>query len=220
MHINWRQMERMEGMRVVAEIMPHLKDVDMKPAVIRVRQAKLAFYDQYVFYELTDPSQNPQASIYALHKPGCEEEEATLVLDGTNRPIYTANEWAPLILDAGNIPSYVGFFFACVVGTHGPMAVVEKLEDMTPEKAAQEAADQGASPQEQEKMAERVRTVQGICPPRVLNIESNGIYTVAAAMLFQNCIFRTKMEITTQGLIRITEHDMMIGGMDSADEED
>jgi hypothetical protein len=83
------------------------------------------------------------------------------------------------------------------------MTVVENLE---PPIDADEAVRQA------------VRDVLKMTPPRVVNFDrASGTFTVYAGMLFKDAIFKTKMEVTSNGLIQILEHEMALGGLNEAE---
>jgi len=50
--------------------------------------------------------------------------------------------------------------------------------------------------------------------PKVSNFDrASGTFTVYAAMLFKDCVFKTKMEVSSNGLIQIVEHELALGGL-------
>ncbi|HVY13267.1 MAG TPA: hypothetical protein VHB73_06870, partial [Alphaproteobacteria bacterium] len=163
-----------------------------------VRVARLPFYTNFQFYELTDIRDKQPKSMFALHNPA-GGEDSTFVLDWTNRPIYTVNEQDPISLRQDNLSEYLGFFFACVQGPYGPMTVVENLEPPP------------GAPEDVKKM---VKEVLKMTPPKVSNYDrASGTFTVYAAMLFKDCVFKTKMEVSSNGLIQIVEHELALGGL-------
>jgi hypothetical protein len=163
-----------------------------------VRVAKLSFYSNFQFYELTDIRDKQPKSMFALHNVNAVDD-ATFVLDWTNRPIYTVNEQDPINLRQDNIADYLGFFFACVQGPYGPMTVVENLEP---------------PPDAGEDVKKMVKEVLKMTPPRVAAFDrASGTFTVYAAMLFKDCVFKTKMEVSSNGLIQIVEHELALGGL-------
>lgn len=198
MNLNWRILPRADATRIVTAINPFLGEYALPAGSSPVRVAKLPFYENYQFYELTDIREKQPKSMFALYNPN-GGEESTFVLDWSNRPIYTVNEQDPINLRQDNLSDYLGFFFACVQGPYGPMTVVEKL-------------DPPADATEEVKAA--VKEVLKMTPPRVTNFDrTTGTFTVYAGMLFKDCIFKTKMEVGSNGLIQIVDHELAIGGL-------
>lgn len=198
MNINWKVLARADASKVINAINPYLGEYALPPGNSPVRMAKLPFYEHYSFYELTDIREAQPKSMFALYNPNASED-AVFVLDWTNRPIYTVNEQDPITLRQDNLSEYLGFFFACVQGPYGPMTVVENLEP--PPKADAE-------------VKKVVAEVLKMTPPRVANYDrASGTFTVYAAMLFKDCIFKTKMEVSSHGLIQIVDHELAIGGL-------
>ncbi|MDX1922618.1 MAG: hypothetical protein SFW65_05785 [Alphaproteobacteria bacterium] len=198
MNLNWRVLPRADAMRIIAAVNPHLGEYALPPGTSPVRQAKLSFYENYQFFELTDIREAQPKSMFALHNPN-GGEDATFVMDWTNRPIYTVNEHDPISLRTDNMADYLGFFFACVQGPYGPMTVVENLDP---------PADAD------EEVKKRVKEVLRMTPPKVVNYDrASGTFTVYAGMLFKDCIFKTKMEVGSNGLIQIVDHELAIGAL-------
>ncbi len=202
MNLKWRDLPRAEGTRIITAINPFLGEYALPAGTSLVRVAKLSFYVNYQFYELVDIREQQPKSMFALHNPQ-GGEDSTFVLDWTNRPIYTANEHDPINLKAENIGDYVSFFFACVQGPYGPMTVVENLD--TPPDAA-------------EDVRQAIKDIMKMTPPRVTNVDrTTGTFTVYAGMLFKDCIFKTKMEVSSNGLIQILDHELAIGGLNDGE---
>lgn len=198
MNINWKVLPRADASKIINAINPFLGEFALPAGNSPVRVARLPFYTNYQFYELTDIREAQPKSMFALYNPNAHEN-GVLVLDWTNRPIYTANEQDPLALRQDNLADYLGFFFACVQGPYGPMTIVENLEP--PPKADAE-------------VKKVVADVLTMTPPRVANFDrASGTFTVYAAMLFKDCIFKTKIEVSHTGLIQIIEHELAIGGL-------
>jgi hypothetical protein len=198
MNLNWKILSRADATRIIAAVNPHLGEYALPAGTSPVRVAKLSFYSNFQFYELTDIRDKQPKSMFALHNVNAVDD-ATFVLDWTNRPIYTVNEQDPINLRQDNIADYLGFFFACVQGPYGPMTVVENLEP---------------PPDAGEDVKKMVKEVLKMTPPRVAAFDrASGTFTVYAAMLFKDCVFKTKMEVSSNGLIQIVEHELALGGL-------
>jgi hypothetical protein len=198
MNLNWKILSRADATRIIGAINPYLGDFALPAGTSPVRVARLPFYTNFQFYELTDIREKQPKSMFALHNPN-GGEDSTYVLDWTNRPIYTVNEHDPIQLRQDNISDYLGFFFACVQGPYGPMTVVENL-DPPPDASAD--------------VKNMVKEVLKMTPPRVSGFDrASGTFTVYAAMLFKDCVFKTKMEVSSNGLIQIVEHELALGGL-------
>ena len=106
MNLNWRVLPRPEAARIINAVNPYLGEYALPPGTSPVREARLPFYDHYHFFELTDIRDAKPKSMFALHNP-LGGEEATYVMDWTNRPIYTVNEHDPITLTQENMPDYL-----------------------------------------------------------------------------------------------------------------
>jgi len=198
MNLPWRILPRADSMRILAVVNPLLHDGLLSPTS-QVRAATLSFYKYYQFYEIAD-AKHPQGKVFALHNPG-STDNSTCLLDWSNGPIYTVNDSDPIRLRHENIAEYLSFFFACVQGPYGPMTVVEHLD-----------APPNATAQTRKSLQEVLQMV----PPRVANYDSvTGTFTVYAGMLFKDCVFKTKLEVGSNGLIQIIDHEMALGGVGS-----
>lgn len=199
MNLNWRVLQRTDATKILTAINPFLGEYALPAGSSPVRVAKLPFYENYQFYELTDIREAEPKSMFALHNTAASGDESTYVMDWTNRPIYTVNEQDPINLRADNMADYLGFFFACVQGPYGPMTVVENLDP---------------PPDADEEVKKVVKEVLRMTPPKVVNFDrASGTFTVYAGMLFKDCIFKTKMEVGSNGLIQIVDHELAIGGL-------
>jgi hypothetical protein len=196
MAINWKSVPRMEATKTIGEINPHLGEYAFPVASSQLRMASLPFYERFKLYEITDQKQNPPVGAFILHLPG-GEHDSTYPLDGSNRPIYAVNEIAPLKLTDKTVTDYLGFFFACVQGPHGPMTIIESLDPQNVDKPEDEAA------------------LKELAPPRLIGMTDKGAYEVQAAMLFKDCIFKTKIEVSKSGFLQITHHELAVGGLES-----
>jgi hypothetical protein len=198
MQIPWKPLSRTDATRALSDLNGALP-TPFSPANTRVRMAAMPFYQTLRFYELSD-GQDMTKNVYVLHGGG-PGSDTTFLLDGTNQPIYTANEIAPIELTGSSVIPYLGFFFAAVQGPYGAMTLIERLEaqDTDPESIAM------------------LEAVKHLAPPRLLESAGrDGRYKVEGAMLFKDAVFRTVIEVTTGGLVQITEHEVVFGGMDPA----
>jgi hypothetical protein len=202
MQLDWRIIDGTDKDNALAAVNPYLGiyyALDSDASAVRI--AQLPFYSNFRFLELTDLRPRQPKSMFALHR--AEPEGETYVLDWTNHPIYTTNERDPIRLDQQNVVTYLEFFFACVQGPYGPMTVVENLEP---------PAD--ASP-DVYNMAD---ALLGFCPPKVVGRTAGGGYVIKGPMLFKDCVFMTRLEVGRNGFIRITDHELSLGGLTSAEQ--
>lgn len=196
MNLDWKNVPPAEAVGIVATVNPYLQQYGLSPDSCAVRVTKLPFYRNFIFYELTDAREAKPKSMFALQGEA-DGERATYVMDWTNRPIYTVNEF-DLVLDHANLAEYLFFFFACVQGPYGPMTVVENLD--TPESSNPD-------------VYYRAEVLDRFTPPKIVGRTIGGGYVVKAGMFFKDCIFLTQMNVGRNGYIQIVDHVLMIGSL-------
>jgi len=190
---------------LLAEIAPKIAPVTLPEGKTDVGVAKLPFYDDYQFYELTDTTREAPNRRYMLYKPGDPN-----LMNWTNEPIYTVNERAPIKLDRKSIVFYAKFFFHYVRGQLGRFIIVEKPEDVRwlPEANDKEKADVAAK----------------LAPVTYKGIGRDNLFTMTATVVFKNALFRTDIKVAPYELdvfdpeIGAPEH-FTIGQMKLTNEE-
>lgn len=216
MQIQWREPNK--AIRAAAaSCLDELLPPDTMPAHdnFDYRVAELAFYPDLVFIECTDlgdqnvKSTSPSdveaiapASLRRLYVLVDPEADRATALDMTNTPVYRINR-DYLRLNESNAIAYVAFFFSCVAGPYGLMPVIERLD-------APEGADEEAD--------EALGALEGYIPPSLRPPEEDGPLKVQAGLLFQGAVFKAVIEVTQEGHIKVTEHELALASGPPEDE--
>ena len=195
----WEKLGMDEAAGVLAAVNPFIDPVPFNPETTAIRRQYLAFYDDYVFYELTDLSAIPSARKYALAKITARERADVKVITWTNQPIYEVNEKAPVRIDDRNVVDYVKFFFNYVRGRHGRFVVVETVDDIR---------WQIEPPMQGRKVMQDM-----LFPVSVVLKDGDGAWILEACMIFKDSLFRTKIHVRPDGLVALSDEELKIEGM-------
>lgn len=191
---DWQKLDSETAAKILSEINPHLEPVPFSQESTTVRSAKMSFYKDYVFYELTDLSAVPGARKYALCKQGDVN-----VINWTNQSIYEVNEKAPIRLDERSVVDYVRFFFTYVRGRHGRFLIIETIDDI---KWQVEPPMQG-----RKVMQEMLE------PVHVTSQDADGTFNLDVYMVFKDSLFKTKVHVRKDGLVSMSDEELKIEGM-------
>jgi hypothetical protein len=165
-----------ETKALLAEIAPEIGAVVLPADKTTVQVAPLPFYDDYMFYALTDTTLPPPNVRYLLYKPG-----SVHLMNWTNEPIYTVNEKAPIKLDRKTLVPYAKFFFHYVRGQLGRFIIVEK-----PEEVAWLA---NANDKEKADVAEK------LMPVTYKRVDRDNLFTMTCTVVFKNALFKTDIKV-------------------------
>lgn len=191
---DWQKMDVERTARILSEVNPALEPVPFSMESTTIRSQRLPFYREYEFLELTDLSAVPAARKYVIYKPGDAN-----VINWTNEAIYSTNEKAPINLDARSVLAYVKFFFGYVRGRHGRFLIIETIDDI---RWQIEPPLQGRKVMQQ--MLE---------PVTLLEQEEDGTFILEAFMVFKDSLFKTRVNVKTDGLVSLSDEELKIEGM-------
>ncbi len=192
--VEWEKVDAKKIPTLLAEINEHIKPVPFSVETTIIRKIKLPFYSGYVFYELTDLSVVPTVKKYAIYKKGDIH-----IIDWTNQVIYDVNEKAPLEIKEDNIVDYIKFFFNYVRGRHGRFIVIESIDGI---QWKIEPPAQG-----------RKVIQETLKPVELLSKNDDGSFTANAFMLFKDSLFQTKIHVTPDGMVNLSDEELKIEGM-------
>lgn len=198
---DWQKLSPEKVVKILAEINPLLSPVAFNPETATVRAQRLPFYQDHQLLELTDLSAVPAARKYAIYKPSADKSGTAdaSIINWTNQAIYETNEKSPIRLDDDSVIPYVKFFFSYVRGRHGRFLVIETIDDVR---------------WQIEPPAQGRKVMQEMLSPVTLESRSaDGIYNLSAFMVFKDSLFRTKIHVTSDGMVSMSGEELKIEGM-------
>ena len=141
----------------------------------------------------------PPRKVHAVFKPG-----SVTVLNWTNEPIYRLNESVPISLNDKNIAEYVRFFFTFVRGRHGRFLITESVDDIA----------------WKDQIPPKARKAIGnlIEPVRLRGIDNDGTFLLSVRMLFKDSLFKSNVRVTPQGLVSLSDEELMVEDMPVLDD--
>ncbi len=185
------KLDKTETRDLVETLKPYFDGGAFDPASTIVMWRSLPFYRNSRFLDISDHKTMPPARRFVIaigDKP--------TVLDFTNQPIYNLNNQLPINLTRDNVLDYVRFFFSFVRGRHGRFLIVESADDI---------------PWREEPAPAARKAIGKMMAPLTLgNDKNNGVYSMVAHMMFKDSLFQAKIEVTTDGQVKITEEHLLI----------
>ena len=158
-----------------------------------------SFYPGYRFLDVANFENVPPQHRYVLYK-----EDDIIVLNWSNEPIYALNERLPITLNDTNITDYVRFFFAYVRGKQGRFVIVENVDDI--------------NWREEPPVAARKAIGTMLEPIHIFNKEKDGTYHLECCLVFKDSLFKSKIEIKTNGLVTLYDEELIVEDMPIADQ--
>ena len=191
---DWQKLDSEKTVQMLDEINPYLDPVQFDPDAVTIRSQKLSFYKDYMFFELTDLSAIPGARKYAICKPG-----EVNVINWTNHIIYEINEKAPIFLNKKSVVNYVRFFFNYIRGRHGRFLIVETIDDVR---------WQIDPPVQGRKVMQEM-----LEPMTLIDQDQDGVFNLEAFMIFKDSLFKTKIQVKSDGFVSMFDEDLKIEDM-------
>lgn len=193
------KLDKAESTKLVAEINPALMDGTFNPETATVLEQALPFYPGCRFLDIADYSVTPPPRKYVI-----TGKNGTTVIDWTNGPIYRLNERLPVKLTAENAADYARFFFAYIKGRHGRFLIVESIDDI--------------SWSEEPPAAARKAIGQLLSPIALNSVGNDGTFHLTACMVFKDSLFRTDIHIRPNGLVDLSNEELLIENMPVLDD--
>lgn len=160
------------------------------------------FYDDFKFLEITQYDTHPARILNLLCRVTGDDYKNISdihMMDWTNGPIYRVNKMAPISLTKDNIQDYARFFFGYVRGRHGRFHLIDNIEDI--------------HWQEDPPPAARLAVSKMISPLEYIGCDEDGVFHMRACLMFQDSLFKSRISITAQGDIDLSEEELMIEDM-------
>lgn len=193
------KLDVLESESLLLQINPQLEGTAFNAGSTTILSAELPFYPGYRLLDIADHSIMPPRKAHVIFKIG-----SVTVLNWTNDPIYKLNEKVPIQLNERNVVDYVRFFFTFVRGRHGRFLIVESIDDIS---------WKGDIPQTARKAVGNL-----IEPVRLRGMDRDGSYLLSVRMVFKDSLFRSKVNVTPQGLIKLSDEELVVEDMPILDD--
>ncbi len=193
------KLDTLEVESLLLQLNPLLDGSPFDPRNATVLSVELPFYPGCRFLEVADHSIVPPRRAQVIFKIG-----SVTLLNWTNEPIYKLNENLPIQLNEKNVIDYVRFFFTFVRGRHGRFLVVETIDDISWKEEIPPAA--------------RKAIGNLIEPVRLRGIEKDGTYLLSVRMVFKDSLFKSKVNVTPQGLVSLSDEELVVEDMPILDD--
>lgn len=178
---------------------PHFEHAEFDSIQTTMLAQNISFYPGYRFLDIADYSVSPEKRRFVVYK-----DNDIVVLNWSNEPIYSLNLRVPIQLDKNNIADYIRFFFTYVRGKHGRFIISESVDDIhwkeDPPPAARKAIG---------KM---------LLPLGLTEQDESGIFKTKATMMFRDSLFRADLEIKPNGLVIISNEELLVEDMPVRDD--
>jgi hypothetical protein len=193
------KLDVLEVESLLQQLNPLLEGSPFDPRNTTILSVDLPFYPGYRFLEVADHTIMPPRKIQAVFKIG-----SVTLLNWTNEPIYRLNEKLPIQLSEKDVIDYVRFFFTFVRGRHGRFLITESIDDIS----------------WKEDIAPSARKAIGnlVEPVRLRGIEKDGTYLLSVRMLFKDSLFKSKVRVTPQGLVSLSDEELVVEDMPILDD--
>ena len=180
-------------------VVPHFEGGSFAHDNAVILAQDFSFYPGYRFLDVANFEHVPPQHRYVLL--GSDD---VVVLDWSNEPIYALNDRLPITLSDNNIIDYVRFFFTHVRGKEGRFVVVENVDDI--------------DWREEPPVAARKAIGEMLEPLHVFNKEKDGTYHLEACIVFQDSLFKSKIEVKSNGLVSLYDEELVVEEMPIADQ--
>ena len=193
------KLDQAESENLLQEINPKLQGGQFAPATVTILGQELSFYPGYRFLDMADYESAPPVRRFVIYKPG-----DVVVLNWTNEPIYELNARAPIMLTEDTVVDYVRFFFTYIRGRHGRFQISENVDDILWREEPPPAAR---------------KAIGGILGPvHVGSVEPDGTFKLNLCMMFKDSLFKAVAEVKPDGLVTLTNEELMIEDMPVLDD--
>lgn len=192
------KLEEKETEKALAEINPVLDGGKLDKDAVTILMQELSFYPGYRLYEISAHDFNSGLQRYIVSGPA-----GNYILDGGNAVFSELNQAAPVTLTKNNICDYLRLYFMTVRGPDGFFRVIESFDDI---------------PWYDEPRQTVRRTISSLISPLTVISEKESLYEIDATILYKQCLYSVRFQITQDGLIRPAQEKLLIEELDVKDD--
>lgn len=193
------KLEPLETKEILDVVMPHFEGGSFTGDNAVILAQDFSFYPGYRFLDVANFEHVPPQHRYVLLG-----RDDVVVLDWSNEPIYALNDRLPIVLNDKNIIDYVRFFFAHVRGKEGCFVIVENVDDI--------------AWREEPPVPARKAIGDMLEPLHVFNKEKNNTYHLEGCIVFRDSLFKSKIEVKSNGLVSLYDEELVVEEMPIADQ--
>jgi hypothetical protein len=190
-HRGWRTVDGPEIARLLPEINRHIQPARLRAEAVRMEMTPLPFYPDFAIYAITDLTDMPATTRYALYRPG-----EVYMMNWTNAVIYEVNKLAPIRLDRKTALAYARFFFQFVRGRHGRFHIAERPADLHWKGDVDPAL--------------RQRAESLLLPLQAGSVDSDGKLQVPTTMIFKGSLVKTTISLAADGMVDLGDPDFLL----------
>lgn len=194
--MNWQRLDRDTTLKTIDSVKTASEAGLFSVSTSEVQRARLSFYESLSLYKITNFASLPSFTFEYLG-----DGQFFHYLDGTEQPIYAANDKGALSLNPANILDYIEFFMGHVMMEDDEVAFIRDARDMP----LLESLD----PDDAYIVARNHKA------PEVSYDAGFDKYTVEADIYSEGQMLRALVEVTGSGRVSIVQRKMIVNTVGS-----
>lgn len=192
--MHWQRLDRENTLKVIDSVKSAGDAGLFTPATSEVQKSGLSFYEGIGLYKLTNFASLPSFTFQYLG-----QGQFFHYLDGTEAPIYMANDKGYINLNERSVVDYLEFFFSHVMLEDEEMLVIKNPHDM---------------PLLDSLGPESISVVmRNHNPPKVVYDAGSDKYTVEIDMYADGLLIRATVDVTAKGRVTVLNRRMIVNAV-------
>ncbi|MAI61181.1 MAG: hypothetical protein CBB87_01680 [Micavibrio sp. TMED27] len=184
---------------VLDRVNEKLGGIEFDPVDAVILAQNISFYPGYRLLEIADHTVMPSVKRYAVYS-----DDEFFIINFSNEPIYKFNVDLPINLNKENVSDYVRFFFTYVKGKHGRFILTENVDDIPWKEDPPPSA--------------RKALGDLIIPITIEDHDEEGSFFIRCCMCFKDSLFKTRVKIQKNGLVSMSEEELLVEDMPVLDD--
>lgn len=194
--MHWQRLDRDTSLKTIDSV-KSVSDAGLfSPATSEVQKARLPFYDRLDLYKITNFASLPSFTFEYIG-----DGQFFHYLDGTEQPIYTANDKGSLSLNDRTVIDYLEFFLSHVMLDDDETVFFSNIRDMP----LLDSLDPDSA-----YIVERNHK-----PPEISYDAGFDKYTVEADIYSEGQMLRAIIEVSASGRVTIASRKMIVNAVGS-----
>lgn len=193
------KLDEKEASDFLARVNPALEMAPFAADKATVLTHLLSFYPGYHLADISDHSVSPPRQVFVIYS-----DKDLVPVSWKNETLYALNARVPIYLTDGTVEEYAKFFLTYVRGRHGRFLIAETIDDIEWREPPPPAARKAIG-----KM---------LVPLEVTGRGQDGTYYLSATMMFRDSLFQARVEVATDGTVRITDEQLLVEDMPVMDD--